>query len=184
MPLTKDIDKLHAKILSLSAGERAPRTITGREETQWLNGLKESMGNRKLTVIANREPYIHQSRGDRIEVVRPASGLVTALEPILRQCGGLWIAHGSGTADNQVVDAQNEVAVPPVSAQVPAPARLADARRGKRLLLRLLQRRLLAALPSGAQSADFPPLGLGEVQEGQPEVHRRDPGERRWPMTR
>ena len=64
-------------------------------------------------MIANREPYIHQLKGDKIEVVRPASGLVTALEPILRQCGGLWIAHGSGSADAQVVDAQNEVAVPP-----------------------------------------------------------------------
>lgn len=115
-PLTQDLDKLHSKILSLSAGERAPRTITGREESQWLTQLREAMGSRKLTVIANREPYIHQRKGEqgeRIEVIRPASGLVTALEPILRQCGGLWIAHGSGTADADVVDAQNEVAVPP-----------------------------------------------------------------------
>jgi trehalose-6-phosphate synthase len=112
-PLTKDLDKLHTKILSLSQGERAPRTITGREESQWLTQLREAMGSRKLTVIANREPYIHQRKGARVEVIRPASGLVTALEPILRQCGGLWIAHGSGSADADVVDERNEVAVPP-----------------------------------------------------------------------
>jgi trehalose-6-phosphate synthase len=112
-PLTKDIDKLHTKILTLSAAERAPRTSNGKEEPVWLSSLKESMGARKLTVIANREPYIHQRKDDRIDVVRPASGLVTALEPILRQCGGLWVAHGSGTADADVVDANNEVSVPP-----------------------------------------------------------------------
>jgi trehalose-6-phosphate synthase len=115
VPLTKDIDKLHTKILSLSANERAPRTSSGKEEPIWLSSLKESMGAKKLTIIANREPYIHQRKNDKIDVVRPASGLVTALEPILRQCGGLWVAHGSGTADADVVDENNEVAVPPAS---------------------------------------------------------------------
>jgi trehalose-6-phosphate synthase len=115
-PLTLDLDKLHSKILSLSAVERAPKgaSATGRQEPEWLASLRESMGTKKLTVIANREPYIHQRKdGGPIEVVRPASGLVTALEPILRQAGGLWIGHGSGTADAEVVDAQSEVAVPP-----------------------------------------------------------------------
>jgi trehalose 6-phosphate synthase len=124
-PLTRDLDKLHTKILSLSQAERAPRTSAGRpdhEAAQWLSQLRELMGSRKLTVVANREPYIHQRRkmegaagyvGERVEVVRPASGLVTALEPILRTCGGLWIAHGSGSADADVVDESNEVAVPP-----------------------------------------------------------------------
>lgn len=66
-----------------------------------------------VIVVSNREPYIHQRRSDRIEVQQPASGLVTALEPIMRACSGTWIAHGSGTADREVVDARDHVAVPP-----------------------------------------------------------------------
>jgi trehalose 6-phosphate synthase len=66
-----------------------------------------------IIVVSNREPYIHQRRGDRIEVQRPASGLVTAMEPIMRACSGTWIAHGSGSADREVVDMNDRVAVPP-----------------------------------------------------------------------
>ncbi len=66
-----------------------------------------------VIVVSNREPYIHQRRGERIEVQRPASGLVTALEPIMRACSGTWIAHGSGSADREVVDKHDRVAVPP-----------------------------------------------------------------------
>ncbi len=112
-PLTRDLDKLHTKMLSLSAGERAPRSTANQNEPMWLSRLKGVMQGRKLTVIANREPYIHVRKGDKIEIIRPASGLVTALEPILRQCGGLWIAHGSGSADRDVVDNNNEVDLPP-----------------------------------------------------------------------
>ena len=51
--------------------------------------------------------------GDRIEITRPASGLVTALEPVMRACSGTWIAHGSGSADRDVVDKHDRVRVPP-----------------------------------------------------------------------
>ena len=63
--------------------------------------------------MSNREPYIHVKQGDRIEVQRPASGLVTALEPIMRACSGTWIAHGAGSADRETVDGHDRVAVPP-----------------------------------------------------------------------
>ena len=66
-----------------------------------------------VLVVSNREPYIHVRRGVDIEVQRPASGLVTALEPIMRACSGTWIAHGSGSADREVVDGNDRVAVPP-----------------------------------------------------------------------
>jgi len=75
--------------------------------------LRRTIGGRSIIVVANREPYIHQRKSDRIEIIRPASGLVTALEPVLRQCGGLWIAHGSGSADNETVNEMSEIAVPP-----------------------------------------------------------------------
>ncbi|HET7434203.1 MAG TPA: trehalose-6-phosphate synthase [Thermoanaerobaculia bacterium] len=67
-----------------------------------------------LVVIANREPYAHEFAADGSVVVnRPASGLVTGIEPMLRACGGTWIAHGSGAADRANSDAHGRVAVPP-----------------------------------------------------------------------
>ncbi|MFO0215659.1 MAG: trehalose-6-phosphate synthase [Burkholderiales bacterium] len=75
--------------------------------------LHSELRGEDIIVVSNREPYIHQRRGGRIEVQRPASGLVTALEPIMRACSGTWIAHGSGSADKDVVDAHDRVAVPP-----------------------------------------------------------------------
>src|SRR5262249_21522025 len=61
-----------------------------------------------------REPYIHRrDRVGKIAVQVPASGMVTAIEPIMRACSGTWIAHGSGPADRDVVDKQDHVRVPP-----------------------------------------------------------------------
>ncbi len=68
----------------------------------------------QVIVVSNREPYIHEHAKDgRVVVKRPASGLVTAVEPVMRACSGTWIAHGSGDADREVVDAHDRVAVPP-----------------------------------------------------------------------
>src|ERR1035441_1214036 len=64
-------------------------------------------------VVSNREPYMHQRNGKTVEVVVPPSGLVTALEPVLNACDGTWIAHGSGNADTEVVDAADRLRVPP-----------------------------------------------------------------------
>lgn len=66
-----------------------------------------------LFVVSNREPYIHIHRGKGIEMSVPASGVVTALEPVLRACDGTWIAHGSGDADREVVDEHDRLRVPP-----------------------------------------------------------------------
>jgi hypothetical protein len=48
-----------------------------------------------------------------ISVKRPAGGVVTAIEPVMRACSGTWIAHGSGSADAQVVDAHDHLLAPP-----------------------------------------------------------------------
>ena len=56
----------------------------------------------RLIVVANREPYIHRYRDGEIEWIRPAGGLTTALDPVMRACGGIWVAHGSGDADRDV----------------------------------------------------------------------------------
>jgi alpha,alpha-trehalose-phosphate synthase [UDP-forming] len=67
----------------------------------------------RFIVVSNREPYIHRYAEGQIECVQPASGLSIALEPIMRACAGVWIAHGSGDADRAMVDARNCVLVPP-----------------------------------------------------------------------
>jgi trehalose 6-phosphate synthase len=71
------------------------------------------MKDYKFVVVANREPFIHRYHGDRVEVIRPASGLATAIDPIMDASGGTWIAHGSGDADRDVVDEHDRIAVPP-----------------------------------------------------------------------
>ena len=73
-----------------------------------------SIPHRGIVVVANREPYAHEWTADGSVVVRrPASGLVTGVEPILRACGGTWIAHGGGSADRLHSDRAGRVAVPP-----------------------------------------------------------------------
>ncbi|MGB6485602.1 MAG: trehalose-6-phosphate synthase [Steroidobacteraceae bacterium] len=61
--------------------------------------VRDELGSPQVIVVSNREPYVHNRGADggrTLEV--PASGMVTALEPIVRACGGLWVAHGSGAA--------------------------------------------------------------------------------------
>src|SRR5262245_15557086 len=91
--------------------------------------LKEQLNDTRLIVVANREPYIHvrrvkepkglwaRLRGQKPSVelrwMSPASGLVTALDPVMRACGGTWIAHGGGSGDREASDLKGRVAVPP-----------------------------------------------------------------------
>jgi alpha,alpha-trehalose-phosphate synthase [UDP-forming] len=63
--------------------------------------------------VSNREPYTHIFSGEDIKCLVPASGLTTALDPVMQACGGIWVAHGSGDADKEVVDSCDKVNVPP-----------------------------------------------------------------------
>ena len=76
--------------------------------------VRQSLDSPQMIVVSNREPYIHNRGPDGKPVVQvPASGMVTALEPIIRACSGVWVAHGSGSADRDVVDLHDRVSVPP-----------------------------------------------------------------------
>jgi trehalose 6-phosphate synthase len=75
--------------------------------------LRGEMRGDDIIIVSNREPYIHVKTPAGVRVQRPASGLVTALEPVMRACSGTWIAHGSGSADRETVDKNDRVAVPP-----------------------------------------------------------------------
>ncbi|MGA2862654.1 MAG: trehalose-6-phosphate synthase [Steroidobacteraceae bacterium] len=76
--------------------------------------VRDQLHSPQIIVVSNREPYSHEF-GDNgaIEVQVPASGMVTALEPVMRACSGTWVAHGSGSADREVVDRSDRVRVPP-----------------------------------------------------------------------
>lgn len=76
--------------------------------------VKAHLLSPQMIVVSNREPYIHNRGPDGRPMMQvPASGMVTALEPVIRACSGVWIAHGSGSADREVVDLYDRVAVPP-----------------------------------------------------------------------
>jgi trehalose-6-phosphate synthase/uncharacterized membrane protein affecting hemolysin expression len=75
--------------------------------------VQTRLNGSRLFLVSNREPYMHQRNGKLLEAVVPPSGLVTALEPVLDACDGTWIAHGSGDADTEVVDAHDHLRVPP-----------------------------------------------------------------------
>ena len=75
--------------------------------------LANELPETQIIVVSNREPYIHNRTAAGISVQTPASGLVAALEPVMRACGGTWIAHGSGSADRETVDARDTLRVPP-----------------------------------------------------------------------
>jgi len=71
----------------------------------------------QLIVVSNREPYMHQRRDGKTEALVPAGGVVTALDPVLQACGGVWIAHGAGDADRATSDANGRLTVPPGDAR-------------------------------------------------------------------
>ena len=76
--------------------------------------VREQLESPEMMVVSNREPYVHNRADDgSISVSYPASGMVTAVEPVIRACAGLWIAHGSGSGDRETVDKQDRLRVPP-----------------------------------------------------------------------
>ncbi len=110
-PITAD---LRARLRDL---EDQYRRAMGPEE-EWnpdrLRSLLQSqLRGDQVIVVSNREPYLHVKTPEGIVIQQPASGLVTAVEPVVRACSGTWIAHGSGDADRDVVDENDRVSVPP-----------------------------------------------------------------------
>jgi trehalose 6-phosphate synthase len=97
------------------AAEREADGLGGLWTPQRLkNTLSRHLHGERVVIVANREPYIHErANGGEMSLVHPASGLVTALEPVMRACSGVWIAHGSGSADPEASDPRGRLRVPP-----------------------------------------------------------------------
>jgi trehalose 6-phosphate synthase len=76
--------------------------------------VRDQLNSAQVIIVSNREPYIHNFDAQGRAVVQvPASGMVTALEPIMRACSGIWVAHGAGSADRETVDRYDQIRVPP-----------------------------------------------------------------------
>lgn len=109
-PVLADVRDLLARLASAEAADSGARWSAERLR----HVLQRDLQGEGVIVVANREPYIHERGKDgRPHLVHPASGLVTALEPVMRACSGTWVAHGSGAADFDVVDARDRLRVPP-----------------------------------------------------------------------
>jgi trehalose 6-phosphate synthase len=108
-PLLADVRHLVSELAAERGTSNAPWSPERLQRV-----LRETLHGDRVVILANREPYIHDRTPDGgVRVLHPASGLVTAVEPIMRACSGTWIAHGSGTADRAVVDRHDRVRVPP-----------------------------------------------------------------------
>jgi trehalose 6-phosphate synthase/phosphatase len=106
--------ELHGRMRDLEDEFRKAQGMDMHWNPERLRNLLEThLRGDQLIVVSNREPYIHERTASGIDIKQPASGLVTAVEPVMRACSGTWIAHGSGSADREVVDGHDRVHVPP-----------------------------------------------------------------------
>ncbi|HVU84116.1 MAG TPA: trehalose-6-phosphate synthase, partial [Puia sp.] len=124
-PMINFLEPLYKEISGIAQAMQEAKAIAQEEaqlrtsgEAIWTHErlneeMKQVLQNRILVVVSNREPYMHVHAGKEIQCIVPASGMVTAMEPILKACGGLWIASGSGDADKETVDEHDKVQVPP-----------------------------------------------------------------------
>jgi len=116
----RDDSLVSAQIQKLLKDLEVGRTPTETSQTEWTpqalhDLLATALPAAEVIIVSNREPYIHNRTSEGIELQTPASGLVSALEPVMRATGGTWIAHGSGSADQETVDSNDRIAVPPAS---------------------------------------------------------------------
>ncbi len=118
-PLQKEISVTIKKLWEArqSASEEARLSLEKLDlpwtEERLKEFVKKNLLDRHIIMVSNREPYIHTREGKKIQYYIPASGMVTAIDPVMQACGGIWIAHGSGNADKLVVNKKYQLLVPP-----------------------------------------------------------------------
>ena len=118
LPLAREVAPLAESMQKARAAAEMEARLLNTSESLWTaqrlaEHVRSKLDGSSLFVVSNREPYIHSRRGKDITVTVPASGLVTAIEPILCACNGTWVAHGSGDADVETVDCHDRLQVPP-----------------------------------------------------------------------
>jgi trehalose-6-phosphate synthase len=117
-PIAREMETMAESLKAAQAAAATEATLREAGEHWWTAErlaihMRNSGGNGRVFVVSNREPYMHVRNSNKIECVVPPSGVVTALEPVLRACDGVWVAFGSGDADTAVVDEFDHIRVPP-----------------------------------------------------------------------
>jgi trehalose-6-phosphate synthase/HAMP domain-containing protein len=117
-PLTTEVRDLGRTLAKARAAIAEEAALRLRGEAVWTEErlkqfARRRLGDRPLVVVSNREPVSHVREGRHIVAQIPPSGVVTAMEPVMRACGGVWVAHGSGDADREVVDERDMIRLPP-----------------------------------------------------------------------
>ena len=117
-PLKREAARLATTLKAARAAAEQEARLRDAGESLWTEDrlrafIQFRLEGSRLFVVSNREPYEHVRRGGALECSVPASGLVTALEPILRASDGTWVAQGTGNADRETVDRHDHVRVPP-----------------------------------------------------------------------
>lgn len=117
-PLHKEVVQIAKAMQDAKSSAEEEARLRTKSEAIWTSErlkieIKNLLQNKKLIVVSNREPYMHMYEGKIIKCIVPASGMITAMEPILKSCEGLWIASGSGDADKETVDKNDKLIVPP-----------------------------------------------------------------------
>jgi len=121
-PLAREVATFAETLTTARSAAETEARLREEGQSQWTADrlaihIRSRLGDGRLFVVSNREPYMHTRRGKFLEVSVPPSGLVTALEPVLCACDGTWIAHGSGDADMETIDHHNRLRVPPEDPQ-------------------------------------------------------------------
>jgi trehalose 6-phosphate synthase len=116
-PLAGEVVRLARSMQRAQAAAEQEAALRLSGETVWTEErLKQyvslNLDGRQLVVVSNREPVSHYWKNGKIQAQIPASGLVTAMEPVMRVCGGVWVAHGSGDADVETADARGRLGLP------------------------------------------------------------------------
>ena len=117
-PLAREMETLAESLRTARSAAEMEAQLREAGESVWTPErlsvhVRGKLANSRLFVVSNREPYSHIRRGNSVQAIVPASGLVTALQPVLCACDGTWVAHGSGDADLETVDGHDRLRVPP-----------------------------------------------------------------------
>lgn len=117
-PLAREMTSIAESLTAARCAAEREAQLREAAESSWTADrlsahVRSKLGNSRLYVVSNREPYSHIHEGKSVRVIVPASGLVTALQPVLCACDGTWLAHGSGDADPEFVDPSDRLRVPP-----------------------------------------------------------------------
>jgi trehalose-6-phosphate synthase len=117
-PIAREVAPLAESLQKARAAAEMEARLRNANESLWTperlaDDVRSQLNGSSLFVVSNREPYTHNRRGKEIAISVPASGVVTAIEPILCACSGTWIAHGNGDADFEVADNYGRLQVPP-----------------------------------------------------------------------